>query len=346
MRHFTIPIFIPELACPNRCIFCNQQKISGALCLPGKQEIVATIESHLNTIPEGSVIELGYFGGNFTGIEPDMQKFFLSVSKAYLDRGLISGIRISTRPDYISETSLTLLKDFGVSTIELGAQSLDDDVLKSSGRGHSVEDIRQAAYLILTNGFHLGLQMMIGLPGDSKEKALSTARKIIDFGAESTRIYPTLVIRDTELEEQFLKGVYVPLTLEEAIDWTKEIVCLFEEAGVTILRIGLHPSEGLLSGENLLAGPFHVAFGEMVSSAIWREKFKGFISAKAAELSTLDGKKNQLKIEVPVGQANAAIGHRAENKKWLLDYYSKVRVTENDQLCGREFIISEYGEQK
>jgi histone acetyltransferase (RNA polymerase elongator complex component) len=346
MRHFTIPIFIPELACPNRCVFCNQQKISGTLCLPGENEIVEIIESRLATIPHESDIELGFFGGNFTGIERKQQQFFLSIGENYLKAGKISGIRISTRPDYIDAGILSFLKEFGVSTIELGAQSVDDEVLRTTGRGHTVNDIRKAAEMILTNGFHLGLQMMIGLPGDTKEKSMQTARKIIELGAESTRIYPTLVIKDTELEQRYQKGDYVPLSLGEAISWTKDIVCLFEEAGVNILRIGLHPSEGLLSGENLVAGPFHVAFGEMVSSAIWREKFKTCILEKTPEQPGPNKKKPQLGIEVPIGQANAAIGHRAENKKWLLDFYSKVRVTESDQLRGRDFIISEEGEHK
>ncbi|MBK7173173.1 MAG: radical SAM protein [Bacteroidales bacterium] len=336
MQHFTIPVFIPELACPNRCVFCNQQKISGTLCMPGNEEVIEIIEKRLETIPAGNAVEIGFFGGNFTGIEPISQKNYLTIAKAYLDEGRICGIRVSTRPDYINNDALSLLKAYGVTTIELGAQSMDDNVLMYSGRGHTAEDVKKASALILENGFQLGLQMMLGLPGDTLEKAMNTAHQIIACGAGSTRIYPALVIKDTELEAHYHKGNYHPLSIEEAITWTKEIVKIFEQSSVKVLRIGLHPSEGLLSGKNLVAGPFHVAFGEMVSSALWKDEFE-----KELEVYPILSKANSyLKVEVPIGQVNAAIGHYALNKKMLLQHFKKVVFHENEELIGRQFLFT------
>lgn len=332
MRHYTIPVFVPELACPNRCIFCNQRNISGALHQPDAKEVVDTIERRLATIPAGSSVEIGFFGGNFTGIDQDMQEFYLDLAKPYLQKGLVSGIRLSTRPDYIHRDNLRFLKAAGVKTIELGAQSLDDEVLQLSGRGHTAEDVRIASGLILEYGFSLGLQMMIGLPGDTIEKSLETASRIVAMGAGSTRIYPTLVIRDTELETMYRKGLYVPLTLAEAVFQTKEVVKVFEEADVKILRVGLHPSEGLLSGESLVAGPFHAAFGEMVESALWKDilqdKLAGFLP------DTLSGNPKLL-LEVAVGQLNAAVGHRSSNKIFLKSVFREVVFRENQTLHGR-----------
>ncbi|MBO4806521.1 MAG: radical SAM protein, partial [Paludibacteraceae bacterium] len=167
VKHSNIPIFIPELACPHQCIFCNQAKISGQLQIPQPQEVPQIIETHLATMNDGREIEVAFFGGSFTGIPLDLQEQYLAQAHAYLQQGRIHGIRLSTRPDYINGRVIELLKRYGVTTIELGAQSTNDDVLLASGRGHKSEDIRKASDLILKNGFHLGLQMMIGLPHDT-----------------------------------------------------------------------------------------------------------------------------------------------------------------------------------
>ena len=391
MRHYTIPIFIPELACPNRCLFCNQRNISGSSSQPSAEEVVAEIEKRLSTISPGNEVEIGFFGGNFTGIELVLQEYYLSIASPYVNQGKVSGIRVSTRPDYINHDSIKLLKKYAVSTVELGAQSLDEEVLAKTGRGHSVQHVIDASGMIRDAGLNLGLQMMIGLPGDSFEKSIHTAKEIVRLGASSTRIYPTLVIRETELETLFKLGKYAALSLEQAIDWTKEIVKIFETNHVRILRIGLHPSEGLLTGENLVAGPFHVAFGEMVRSALWKDAFIRFLGLGGEGQGTGDeglmtsvlglgireggreignfgfrisdiresnrdfgirpstdgsdfGKTIQpaqevLLVEVPVGQLNAAVGHKAENKIMLMKYFRKVIFRENPILNGRNFIF-------
>ncbi|HNX44251.1 MAG TPA: radical SAM protein [Bacteroidales bacterium] len=335
-RHFAIPVFVPELACPNRCVFCNQRNISGTMAMPQPDEVAGIIEKHLATIPPDSETEIGFFGGNFTGIEPSLQQSFLEIAEKYVRAGKAKSIRLSTRPDYIDDRRLSLLKQFSVQNIELGAQSLDGEVLRLSGRGHTVYDVEKASELILENGFRLGLQMMTGLPGDTPARSVATARKIVALGASDTRIYPTLVIRDTELEKMYHAGSYVPLSLDEAVESAAVIAGIFEEAGVKILRIGLHPSEGLLSGESLVAGPFHVAFGELVATAQWSAIFRQKLAGNSS------GVNENLLAEVPPGQINAAVGHKSLNKKMLLTRFRKVVFRENKELSGKQcrFIVS------
>jgi len=328
-RHFTIPVFIPEEACPNRCVFCNQHRIAETECTPSTSEVICRVNEYLTTIPAESEIEIGFFGGNFTGIPRHQQIEYMSSVQSFIKKGRVSGIRISTRPDYINNEALQILKQFHVQTIELGAQSLDEQVLLLSGRGHSAQQVQEASEMIKDAGFSLGLQMMIGLPGDTKEKSLYTAHEIIRLGADNTRIYPTLVIKDTELEQLYLSGKYEPLSLETAIDQVADIVPLFVQSGVKILRIGLHPSEGLIDHSSLVTGPFHVAFGEMVFSEIWRRIL--------INMSFENGKRNQLAISVSPGMINAAIGHKGANKNRLLESFRKVVFNENVDLKRFEY---------
>src|SRR5690606_37776040 len=207
-NHVNIPIFLPEIACKNQCVFCNQQKITGTKHIPSAQEINSKIALHLSTIAPDTTIQIAFFGGSFTGLPLQLQEQYLGIAYSYIAQGLVSGIRISTRPDYITETNLQLLKRYGVQESELGAQSLDDDVLRLSKRGHSSDTIRNAARMIHEHGFSLGLQMMIGLPGDTYSKAMNTAESIIDCKAESTRIYPCLVIANTELARLYASKQY------------------------------------------------------------------------------------------------------------------------------------------
>lgn len=329
LRHFNIPVFIPEEACPNRCVFCNQHRIAGAECAPSVEEVISKIDALLLTIPEESEVEIAFFGGNFTGIPINEQKAYLESVQPYIQSGRVQGIRLSTRPDYISKTVLDLLKQYHVTAIELGAQSLDAGVLILAGRGHSAAQVHEAAEMIKENGFQLGLQMMIGLPGDTPEKSIFTAKEIIRLGADCTRIYPTLVIKNTELEQRFLDGKYQTLSLEEAVSRVADLVPLFVNAGVKILRIGLHPSEGLIDNTSLVAGPFHVAFGEMVFSEIWRRM--------VSEMVFANGKRNILTLTVANGMRNAAIGHKAMNKALFLESFRKVVFEESADLKGFEY---------
>jgi len=330
-NHFTIPIFIPELACPHQCVFCNQRKISGSLTIPGPDEIVQTIQQHLETIPEGERhVEIGFFGGNFTGISITEQEKYLIKAFKMLQDGSVDGIRLSTRPDYIDENILELLKRYRVGIIELGAQSMVDEVLAASGRGHKVADTVNASEMILDHGFELGLQMMIGLPEDTLERSLYTAQKIVELGANNTRIYPTLVIRETTLSELYMLGSYNPLTLEEAVGWSKEVYKIFEKSFVAVIRMGLHPSEGLINGEELVAGPFHPSFKELVMTELWKES-----------LNEIEKQEFRQGITVSVNpkQYNFAIGYHAKNRKLLNQLFNTVKFKSDPELKGRAYYV-------
>lgn len=293
------------------------------------EAIISLVESYLETIPKHALTRVAFFGGSFTGMSILEQKRYLQVVSPYLERGDISGIQLSTRPDYINSEILQLLKDYGVSIIELGAQSLDDEVLRAAGRGHIAAEVQQASSLILEKGFQLGLQMMIGLPGDTFEKSLDTAQKIIEWGAHYTRIYPALVIRDTELEEMYLQKKYTPLTLEEAVNWCRSLMALFTANNVTILRMGLHPSEGLLTGHNLVAGPFHVSFKELVQTAHWSSVFDQEIQSSGTQIT----------VKINPKQLNSAVGYYGKNKKWLQQKYNKVIFQEDESLLEWDYKI-------
>ncbi|PLX14552.1 MAG: radical SAM protein [Marinilabiliales bacterium] len=319
-KHYNIPIFIPELACPFQCAFCNQKKISGQEVVPEKEEIIHTIESHLSSFKETNrEVNIAFFGGSFTGLPIKDIEYYLSLAQPYINTSRVNGIQISTRPDYIDLEILNLLKKYHVNTIELGAQSLDDDVLKKTYRGHTAKQVIEAAELIKSMDFKLGLQMMIGLPGDSLEKSIYTAKKIVELGADNTRIYPALVIKDTAMHTWYKKGSYKPLSLEQAIIQTKQILPIFQAAGVKVLRIGLHPSEGLLNGNELIDGPFHINFKEMVLSEIWADKLKGYFKKEA----------DNIEIKVPKSSINYAIGYKAKNKKLLQKNYKSVSFIED-----------------
>ncbi len=329
LKHFTIPIFIPQLACPFQCVYCNQRNISGCQSKPSDEEIIKIIEQHIATIPTvDSLIEIGFFGGNFTGIPISEQENYLSLIQPYIERGTVKGIRLSTRPDYINETVLQLVKAYHVSTIELGAQSMDDEVLQLTGRGHNAEEIVRASELIKAKGFSLGLQMMLGLPGDTLDKSIATAKKILALKADNTRIYPTLVIKDTELELLFKEKTYTPLSLEQAVEWAKEVYKIFEETNVTVLRMGLHPSEGLISGESLIAGPFHVSFGELVMTALWKDVLSELLHKE---------KNDEISIYVSPAQLNYAIGYNASNKQMLLSHFRKVKFIADSSIVNRNY---------
>ncbi len=331
MKHASIPIFIPMQGCPYDCVFCNQPKITGQAAIMPDNEIIQKIENHLETLAgRRDQIEIAFFGGSFTGLPLDMQQHYLGLVQPYLTKKQVKGIRLSTRPDYINEEVLDVLKDHGVTTIELGVQSMDDEVLLLSGRGHTADDVRRAATMVKAAGFSLVLQMMPGLPGDTLEKTTHTANRIIALGADATRIYPTLVIKDTHLEKLFIQNKYTPLTLDEAVHWCSQIVPFFEMAGVKILRLGLHASEGLLFGKELVAGPFHAAFGEMVYSQIWHDIFSKLSPEPA----------RSVELFVHPRQLNHAIGHKRQNRKMLEEKFRKVIFKTDVLLEGRNFRCS------
>jgi histone acetyltransferase (RNA polymerase elongator complex component) len=331
LKHYTIPIFIPQLACPFQCVFCDQEKITSRGHIPDIQEVVNTIEQYHFSFPKGKKqVEIGFFGGTFTGIPLDEQEKFLQVAHSYVEKGLVQGIRLSTRPDYIDEERLQLLQKYGVTTIELGAQSLDDEVLKKSRRGHTAADVEKASQLIIERGFRLGLQMMIGLPGDTVEKSILTAKKIIELGAVETRIYPVLVIRETKLADWYEQGKYSPLSLDETITWLKQLLPLFEDAGVGVTRVGLHSSVGLQTGKELVAGPYHPSIREMAMTEVWWDRL---------EILTAFEDLDELRIIVHPSQYNFAVGYYGKNRKKLQQHIKNVSFVKDKDLKYSEYTV-------
>ena len=335
MKHYNIPIFLPELACPYRCVYCNQFSITGNDDIVKPEDVKNIIDSHLASFKEENrFVEVAFFGGNFTGLPVKMQNDYLEVVQPYLDKNLVHGIRCSTRPDYISLQRVKEIKHLGMRNIELGAQSTNDEVLNHCKRGHTYNDIVEASQIILSEDITLGLQMMIGLPYDSEEKDFQTARDIVSLGAKETRIYPCIVVNDTELETMYRNGEYKALSINEAASRSAKLYSYFIENQVKVLRIGLHQSDELDAG-GYVAGPYHKNFAEMVFSHIWKEKFENLKTLESENLRNKD-----IIINVPASQINHAIGWNGENKKMLSEWFGNVIFKVNSQQSTDNSICS------
>jgi histone acetyltransferase (RNA polymerase elongator complex component) len=266
-----IPIFIPHTGCPMDCVFCNQRRISGSLLPATAQDIERETRAALMKLPCGSKPQIAFYGGSFTAIPAMQQIELLEAAYAFIESGEVSSIRLSTRPDAIDSERLDRLERYGVSVIELGSQSMDDEVLELTNRGHTAEDTVRAAALIKERGFSLILQMMTGLPGSTPERDIETARKIAALRPDGVRIYPTVIVRDTALYEMWLRGEYREHTVDEAVAVCAKIVPIFSAAGIPVIRLGLNPTEEL-SGGSAVGGAYHPALGELVLSRIYLER--------------------------------------------------------------------------
>ncbi|MDE6154827.1 MAG: radical SAM protein, partial [Eubacterium sp.] len=261
-------IFVPHQGCPCACSFCNQKTITGQEKLPDAEDVIRAVQTALNK--KGYDYEIAFFGGSFTAIDRDYMLTLLMAAHPYVKSGQVKGIRISTRPDCVDEAVLDILKKYGVTSIELGAQSMDDEVLAANRRGHTAQDVIRASKLIKAYGFELGLQMMTGLYKDTEQKAVSTAKKIIELAPDTVRIYPTVVLKGTYLAELYLKEEYSPLNADDSAELCAQLVPMFEKANIKIIRLGLHSSKDIK--DNMLAGGFHDSFGELVKSRIMVNK--------------------------------------------------------------------------
>ncbi len=264
-KHSNISVFVPHMGCPHRCSFCNQVTISGETEIPNAATVINAVETAVKSGKCNSkTTEIAFFGGSFTAIEKSIMLELLSAAKKYVKNGTVKGIRISTRPDCIDSNILQILKEYGVTAIELGAQSMDDSVLKANGRGHNAQAVVNASRLIKQSGFELGLQMMIGLIGDTPEKCFETAQKIAEIGPKTVRIYPAIVLKGTYLEKLVLNKSYTPVSVDAAVEMCKNLVLFFNKHNITVIRTGLHS----IDESQYVAGPWHPAFGELCESAI------------------------------------------------------------------------------
>ena len=320
--HKNIPIFIPHLGCPHQCVFCNQRSISGCEALD-EREVDGQIHRALETIDPRAEVEIAFFGGSFTAIDRGLMIRLLDTAQKYVNAGRVHAIRLSTRPDYIDDEVLEILSRYAVRTIELGLQSMDDAVLRASGRGHDAKTAREACRRVRESGFSRVGQMMIGLPASSPEAEMQTAEEICRMGADAARIYPTVVFYETPLCEMTQAGQYRPLDMREAVERSARVLEILERGGVPCIRIGLCATESLVSDDAVLAGPNHPALGELV----WNEFYYARVR-EAIDAADLAGQR--IALSVPRGETSKVIGQRRSNAKRLLDERGVqiVRVTD------------------
>lgn len=326
MRTYNIPVFVPHRGCPFDCVFCNQRKITGSTTDVTPKDVENIIKEHLKTLPKTDrQIEVAFFGGSFTGIPIDEQSALMAAAAKFFPQ--INGIRLSTRPDYITDEIMQNLLKHGVTTIELGVQSMDDEVLSASNRGHTSDTVRRAVAIIKKYPVKLGLQMMTGLVGDTREKSIYTAEQIIKLKPDMVRIYPTLTIKDTYLEKLYLSGKYKPQTLEEAVETAKIIMLMFEKEKINVIRVGLQATEEISEEGSVVAGPVHSAFRALVESSIYYDLLK----------ATLKGKNGSAIVEVKDSEISNAVGNKKENiKKIKSELGIDLKIKGNHEMNKRE----------
>ena len=268
-RPFIIPIFLPHAGCPHRCVFCNQSSITGVPSKRPPKDIRGQIEAFLKfKTARRNRVQIAFFGGNFLGMPADKVKRLLAEAAEFIMTGRVNSIRFSTRPDTIDPQRLDWIKDFPVKTIELGVQSMDERVLSTTKRGHSAKDTEKAIHHLKKLNYEIGVQLMVGLPGDTPERAIASALRVARLKPDFIRIYPTVVLAGSPLAAWYRKGEYVPLSLEEAVRQVKDLYLLFKNKNIAVIRMGLQASEDLEYGSTVLAGPYHPAFGHLVYSEI------------------------------------------------------------------------------
>lgn len=338
MKHANVPVFIPHLGCPNQCVFCNQRTISGigSFC---EADAVRDIQRAVATVGSDRECEIAFFGGSFTGIDRQLMIRLLDTAEEYVGRGEAIGIRMSTRPDYITDEILDVLDRYTISQVELGLQSMSDAVLAASKRGHLSSDARRACALLKKRGYSFVGQMMIGLPKSTEEDEISTAKEICEMGAEGARVYPTIVFADTELADMAVKGEYVPLSVDEAVARTATVLKVFDAYDVPCLRVGLCDSENLHSSDTYVAGPNHSAIGELSRSRLFLEKICELLDKAALEGRDVKGR--EVKLFVPVGATSMAVGQKRTNVSFIKNKYGikSVKVVEKTEIVRYNILL-------
>lgn len=325
MAHSNISVFVPHIGCPCKCSFCNQFSITEQIFIPHEKDVDNAVEIALNSKkydPENG--EIAFFGGSFTAINRDYMTELLSAAKKHIDMGHAKGIRISTRPDCIDNDVLNLLKAYGVTAIELGAQSMRDEVLKANNRGHNSDDVYNAAELIKKYDFELGLQMMTGLYMDNDEGAEFTANEFVKINPETVRVYPTIVLENTELARFYKNGEYEPQSVEAAVELCARLLLLFEKNNINVIRLGLHS----IDMSKYVAGPWHPAFSELCENRIYRDI-----------ISTQLGEKVNYTVYVAEGEMSKAVGQKKSNILFFKDNGYNLKFKEDLSLSARDIRI-------
>ncbi len=329
MKHANVAFFVPMIGCPHRCSFCDQNSITGESGIPTPEEVDATLKKAARELSGfESKTEVGFFGGSFTMIPEELMRSLLEPAAKWVRRGAFSGIRLSTRPDAIDDHVLAVLKEYGVTSIELGAQSSDGLVLEKNRRGHSFGDTKRAAALIKKAGFSLGLQMMTGLPGSTREKDIRTAADFSALEPDTMRVYPALVLKNTLMAKWYEAGEYTPQTVDEAAALCAELLDIFELYKINVIRLGLHSERSL--EENLVAGPYHPAFRELCESLRFRKKL-------APLLSRLP--KGSYVLKVAQSDVSKCSGQRRSNIEHWASLGYEIKVAGDRSLSSGDFEI-------
>ncbi len=316
--HSNISIFVPHVGCPNKCSFCNQRYITGVNKAPMPTDVIEAVNVAKKSPKfDPETTEIAFFGGSFTAINRNYMKDLLDTAYEFVKDGTVKGIRISTRPDAVDDEILEILKGCGVTAIELGAQSLIGRVLRMNNRGHTVQDVVNASELIKKYGFELGLQMMTGLYCDSDEGAIKTAKKVIEIKPDTVRIYPTIVLKDTDLGALYDDGKYKPQTLSEAVELASRLYTMFSENDIKVIRLGLHSIEE----KAFKAGPWHPAFSELCQSNIMLNSALKLIKEKGDYI-----------IYVGKSDVSKMIGQKRSNILHLKSQGFNCKVKQKDDL--------------
>ncbi len=328
-RRKIIPLFVPHLGCPNQCVFCDQRRISGSP-FPASAE---TVRAALEPLRGGSGYEVAFYGGSFTAIPAAQQEALLAAVEPYRASGLVEAVRVSTRPDAVDGTALARLRRFGVGTVELGAQSMTDEVLRRSGRGHTAADTVRAAGLVRNAGFQLILQMMTGLPGETPESALATARALAALKPDGVRVYPTVILRGTALEAMWRRGEYREHTVEDAVEVCADILPVFEAAGIPVIRLGLNPTEELSGGE-AVGGAYHPALGELARSRVLRRRAETLLAGVPAG--------SDVTLGVRAGELSRMTGQHRENIDRLREQFClrSVKIMPCEAAAGEILLLN------
>lgn len=319
MKHSNISIFVPHIGCPHRCSFCDQNTISGENQLPSGDDVRRICEKALGEVKSPENTEIAFFGGSFTAIPRHYMEELLSAAGEFVGEGKFSGIRCSTRPDCIDFEVLQLLKQSGVTAIELGAQSMDDEVLALNERGHSSQDVADAAELIKAFGFELGLQMMIGLYGSTPQKEWETVEKIAALNPDTVRIYPVVVLKNTKLGKLLQSGEYKPFEFEKAVEIAASAMVLFEGSGIRVIKCGLHASEFV--EQDMVGGFYHPAFRELCEGLIYRHNMEFLL-----------GEETEAVIAVNSGCISKAVGQKKSNITFFKERGINIKIVGDESL--------------
>ncbi|ABW67305.1 elongator complex protein 3 [Desulfosudis oleivorans] len=329
-RPFIVPVFLPHAGCPHRCVFCDQDAITGQKASLTADDLHDHVHRYLQYRGDNrGHAQIAFYGGNFLGLERESLTQMLHAASAFVDQGLVQAIRFSTRPDTITQKNLDLLKDYPVTTVEVGVQSMDDRVLEKARRGHTAEQSTAALLLLKQAGYETGAQLMTGLPGDDGRVSIETAKKVAVLKPDFARIYPTLVITGSPLARHYRQGEYMPQTLDAAVAVATTMCLTLESQGITVIRMGLQPSEELADSATLLAGPYHPAFGHLVRSEILFDRVSSLIADRQISPGA------DLTLAIHPRQASALRGQKNANLARLKKRFDlkSIRILEDPALA-------------